>query len=173
VKTIASRAALTALVLLAALTTTMGAALARRAPAAAAPTAEPTPTPIYVPLTPPPSGPPAPVAAPQPALAESGPCANDKFLSFRAIPMPVQTDAMVCGIVTSTSPSGSFKISIDGTQPLVIEGSNLPAVHAGDKVAVKGRYHRDKTGAEGIDVGRAGSTQSSSTYVTVLAAASH
>lgn len=85
--------------------------------------------------------------------------------------MPVQTDVNVCGIVTGTSPSGSFQISIDGTQPLTIHGLNLPAVHPGDKVAVKGRYSRDKTGAEVIDVGRAGSTETSPTFVMVLPAA--
>jgi hypothetical protein len=163
VKNIASRAALTALALLAAFAVLGGPAIAGRAPAAAAPTTQPTPTPIYVPLTPPPSGPPVPVATPQPGLMGSGPCANDQFHAFRTIPMPTQTDVMVCGIVTSVAGPGSIQVSIDGSKPVSVQGPNLPTVHPGDRVAVKGSYHRDKTGAEVIDVGR-----SSAGSVTIL-----
>jgi hypothetical protein len=166
VKNIASRAALTALALLAAFAIPARAQVGAPTPAPAGPSARPTPTPIYVPLTPPPSVPPAPVTMPQRALAANGECANDRFHAVRTIPMPTQFDVMVCGVVTAVSGPGSFQLSIDGSKPLTVHGPNLPSVHPGDEAAVKGVYHRDKTGAEVIDVGRAGAPGS----VTVLPA---
>jgi hypothetical protein len=154
VKYIASRAALTALALLVAFAVPTRPAIADRAPAAAGPTAQATPTPIYVPLTPPPSGPPVAAAMPQPGIMASGDCANDQFLAFRTVPMPTQTTVIVCGIVTGVRGPGSTQVSVDGTKPVTVQGPNLPAVHPGDRVAVKGTYYRDKTGAEVIDAVR-------------------
>lgn len=150
---LAPRAALTALALLAAFATSDGTAAARRASDRPTPAAQPTATPIYVPFTPLPDASSPSVAMPQMGItASNAPCMNDQFLAVRAIPTPWQADVIVCGYVTSVSGPGSFSLSVNGTQPLLVERSNLPTVHAGDMVVVHGRYSRSKSGTETIAV---------------------
>jgi hypothetical protein len=147
----------TAVALFAALALPLAPALAGRAVGQPAPTAQamPTATPIYIPMTPPPS------------LA-NGPCANDQFQSYRTQPVPNQEYVMVCGVVTMVTGPGSFQLSADGTQPVTVQGKNLPVVHPFDQVAVQGQYHRENSGAEIIDVGNAGAVGPSNGAVTIL-----
>ncbi|HYZ15779.1 MAG TPA: hypothetical protein VE591_05235 [Candidatus Acidoferrum sp.] len=160
----------TAVALFAALTLPLAPALAGRAVGQPAPTgpAMPTATPIYIPMTPPPSLPPGSAAVPQPGLVASGPCANDQFQSYRTQPVPNQEYVMVCGVVTMVTGPGSFQLSADGTQPVTVQGKNLPVVHPFDQVAVQGQYHRENSGAEIIDVGNAGAVGPSNGAVTIL-----
>jgi hypothetical protein len=161
VNNVASRGASLALLLLGVMIVTVGPAAARRAPKTA-PTAAPAPTatPIYFPMTPPtpiPGVTPASVATPQPALMAAAGCQNDQLLAFRAVPMPTSANVTVCGrIIAPPSGSGALLVSVDGSQPIPVSGASGANVHPGDTVLVRGRYHRDKTGAEGIDVANAG-----------------
>lgn len=147
--TLASRRALTAFAcaLVAAV-----AFAALTAPAAARrdtpdPMATPTLQPLYDLTSPPPT-------VMQASAADV--CANDAFLSYRTVPMPFHNEVTVCGTVyggpaptTARVPHAGFLLDVDGSDPIAIEGS--VAAHPGDVVVVRGRYHRENGGFEGID----------------------
>jgi hypothetical protein len=149
VNTLASRRALTAL---AGAVAAAFALAALTAPAVARrdtpdPMVTPTPQPFYDLASPPPT-------VMQASAADA--CANDAFLSYRTVPMPFQNEVTVCGIVyagpaptTARVPHASFLLDVDGTDPIAIEGS--VAARPGDVVVVRGRYHRENGGFEGID----------------------
>ncbi len=111
----------------------------------------PTLRPLYDLASPPPT-----VNAPAAADA----CGDDTFLSYRAVPMPIQREVTICGLVTSGAlaeppvgrgaPGSSFFVDVDGTQPIAVQGASASA-NVGDIVVVRGRYHRDNGGGEGID----------------------
>jgi len=107
----------------------------------------PTPTPIFNIDAPPPS-----VASPD-AVAT---CADDEFLAYRAVPAPMEREVTICGTViavpadaTRGGPSARFAIDVDGTRPIPVIGN--VAAKPGDTAVVRGRYHRDKSGADWID----------------------
>lgn len=147
--TLASRRALTSLSCAVAVAVAVA---ALSAPAAARrdgpdPMATPTPQPFYDLASPPPT-------VMQASAADA--CANDAFLSYRTVPMPFRNEVTVCGIVydgpapsTARVPHASFLLDVDGSDPIAIEGS--VAAHPGDVVVVRGRYHRENGGFEGID----------------------
>ena len=138
---------------LAVLTLAVGAAIA---PAAARrdtpdPFATPTVAPIYGLDSPPPT-------VMEPAAVDA--CANDAFLSDRTIPIPNQSEVTVCGTVFGTgAPStargvshASFLLDVDGTEPIAVvaDGPSV-SVKPGDIIVVRGRYHRENGGGEGIN----------------------
>jgi len=146
VKTLASRAALAVVAL--ALTVAVATAPAAARRDEPDPFVSPTPFPLYDLASPPPT-----VNAPAAADA----CGDDTFLSYRAVPMPIQREVTICGLVTSgalaEAPAGrgvSFFVDVDGTQPIAVQGASTSA-NIGDIVVVRGRYHRDNGGGEGID----------------------
>jgi hypothetical protein len=158
VNTVASRGASLALLLVAAIVVTAGPAAARSAPQNA-PTPAPTATPIYFPMTPPtpiPGTTPASVATPQPALMASAGCQNDQLLALRAVPMPTNGNVAVCARVIATPPGGpALLVSVDGSHPMPVSGASPANLHPGDTVLIRGRYFRDKSGAERIQVANA------------------
>jgi hypothetical protein len=89
------------------------------------------------------------IASPPPSVAAdaAATCANDEFFSYRAIPAPTEREVTLCGLVVSPG-SGGFMLDVDG-QPIQIIGS--VSVKPGDAVVVRGRYHRDKSGADWVD----------------------
>jgi hypothetical protein len=115
------------------------------------PMATPTLAPLYALNSPPPT-------VMQPSAIDA--CANDAFLADRTIPIPMQSEVTVCGIVIgSGAPAtgrgvsyGSFMLDVDGSDPIgvVTDGPSV-AVKPGDIVVVRGRYHRENGGAEGIN----------------------
>ncbi len=94
----------------------------------------------------------------QPSAVDA--CANDAFLADRTIPMPNQAEVTVCGTVLSSgTPASSrglarasFTLDVDGSEPIgvVADGPSV-SVKPGDIVVVRGRYHRENGGGEGID----------------------
>jgi len=116
------------------------------------PLATPTLQPLYA------------VASPPPTVAQASAadaCANDAFLAFRTVPMPIKNEVTVCGTVidAATSPPArgvshaSFLLDVDGSDPIAVvaDGSSAVVAHPGDVAVVRGRYHRENGGAEGID----------------------
>lgn len=114
--------------------------------------ATPTLAPLYALNSPPPT-----VA--QPSAIDA--CANDAFLADRTVPIPVQSEVTVCGtVIGGGAPAtgrgvshSSFMLDADGSEPIdvVTDGSGAVTTHPGDLVVVRGRYHRENGGAEGID----------------------
>ncbi len=116
------------------------------------PMATPTLAPLYA------------VASPPPTVAQASAvdaCANDAFLAFRTVPMPIQNEVTVCGTViegnaasTGRGPAhASFLLDVDGSDPIAVVADGASAVTArpGDVAVVRGRYHRENGGGEGID----------------------
>ncbi len=117
------------------------------------PFATPTPAPLYD------------LASPPPTVnnaAAADVCGDDVFLSYRAVPAPIAHEVTICGLVTSGTlaepPVGrgagaaAFFVDVDGTQPIAVAAEGLPVTaHVGDVVVVRGRYHRENGGGEGID----------------------
>lgn len=132
----------------------LGVAFSPAAPAGAyvelwelAPNPAPTPTPIVNLDNPPPS------VASADAVAT---CANDDFLAQRAVPSPWEREVTVCGTViavpagaTRGGPGAQFALDVDGTRPIPVIGNVTAKV--GDTAVVRGRYRRDKSGADWID----------------------
>jgi len=149
VKTLAPRNALAlAAVAVVAVTATAPAAARRDSPN---PMATPTLAPLYALNSPPPT-----VA--QPSAIDA--CANDAFLAYRAIPMPMQSEVTVCGTaIGSAAPASGrgvshpgFMLDVDGSDPIdVVTDGPIVSVKPGDIVVVRGRYHRENGGAEGIN----------------------
>jgi hypothetical protein len=112
------------------------------------PMATPTLAPLYA------------IDSPPPTVAQASAadvCANDAFLSFRTVPMPYQHEVTVCGTVIAAGPSASghagFLLDVDGSDPIAVvsDGTGASAAHPGDVAVVRGRYHRENGGGEGID----------------------
>ncbi len=133
---------------------TAGPANARRTAGPDPLTATPSPAPLYDIASPPPT---------VDAASAVDACANDAFLSYRAVPLPYQHEVTICGLAMGDAsmaepPMGrgatraSFYVDTDGTQPIAVTADG-PAVSVkpGDVVVVRGRYHRDNGGGEGID----------------------
>jgi hypothetical protein len=116
------------------------------------PMATPTLAPLYALGSPPPT-------VMQASAADA--CANDAFLAFRTVPMPIQNEVTVCGTVIdgSAAPAGrgaghaSFLLDVDGSDPIAVvaDGSSTVTAHPGEVAVVRGRYHRENGGGEGID----------------------
>jgi len=151
VKTLASRAAFAAVAISVALAVANAPASARRGEPD--PFASPTPAPLYDLASPPPT---------VNAAAAADVCGDDVLLSYRAVPAPIEHEVTVCGLVTSGAnaqpPLGrgaaptAFYVDVDGSQPIAVasEGAAVTA-QPGDIVVVRGRYHRENGGGEGID----------------------
>lgn len=115
------------------------------------PFATPTITPIVALDAPPPT-------VMQPMAVDA--CANDAFLADRTIPIPNQAEVTVCGTVIGNGPTinargasrASFALDVDGTDPIdvVADGPSV-SVKPGDIIVVRGRYHRENGGGEGIN----------------------
>jgi hypothetical protein len=146
-----ARHALAAAVLAVALSAVTAPAAARRHDTPD-PTATPTLAPLYA------------IASPPPTVAQASAadaCANDAFLAFRAVPMPIHNEVTVCGtVIAGDVPAAtrgvahpSFLLDVDGTEPIAVaaDGSTAITAHPGDVAVVRGRYHRENGGAEGID----------------------
>jgi hypothetical protein len=94
-------------------------------------------------------------------------CANDAFLSFRTVPMPFQNEVTVCGtVIAGSAPATdrgsvhpSFLLDVDGSDPIAVvaDGSSAVTAHPGDVAVVRGRYHRENGGGEGINETRTAS----------------
>jgi hypothetical protein len=147
---LAARSALAAVALALALSAVTAPAAARRD--TPDPLATPTLQPLYAIGSPPPT-------MMQASAAEV--CANDAFLSYRTVPMPFQNEVTVCGtviagIVPETARGiahPSFFLDVDGSDPIAVvaDGAGTVTAHPGDVVVVRGRYHRENGGTEGID----------------------
>jgi hypothetical protein len=153
VNPLASRLLLACVVGGVAVAITAGPANARRATGPDPLTTTPTPAPLYDLQSPPPT---------VDAAGAIDACSDDVFLAYRAVPMPTQHLVTICGLVTSganAEPANgrggarpSFYVDVDGTQPIAVTADGA-AVSAkpGDVVVVRGRYHRENGGGEGID----------------------
>jgi hypothetical protein len=158
VNTLAARSALAAVALALALSAVTAPAAARRHDTPD-PLATPTLQPLYAIGSPPPT-------VMQASAADV--CANDAFLAYRTVPMPFQNEVTVCGTVidAATSPPvrgvshASFLLDVDGSDPIAVvaDGSSAVAAHPGDIAVVRGRYHRENGGAEGIDETHSGAS---------------
>jgi hypothetical protein len=151
VKTLASRLLLACVIGGIVVAATAGPANARRNPGPDPLTTTPTPAPLYDITSPPPT-------VDNPSAMDV--CANDAFQSYRTVPMPYEHEVTICGLATSGAsaapPVGrgasaaSFFVDTDGTQPIAVTGSGA-SVKPGDVIVVRGRYHRENGGGEGID----------------------
>ena len=155
--TLAARSALAAAALALGVSVVAAPAAARR---------HDTPDPMATPTLPPLYA----LASPPPTVAQASAadaCANDAFLAFRTVPMPIQNEVTVCGtVIDAGAPAGargaahpSFLLDVDGTDPIAVvaDGSSAVTAHPGDVAVVRGRYHRENGGAEGIDQTRTAS----------------